>query len=274
MTRSLVTSTVSVALGAALVLGAQAPGFAAPGPSSSCKAAATLQKGASVSGKRLGTCIGKAFKAAGTMRSRTVYPGVLTGTTDYRFGRTVDLTTRASDGGRVVMLGSGMWIKENSGTGWIRGLANGTPAQERAHVTLREIRLGSTPGAWKSEYSWFAASWKATGRTQRLDGVKVREYRAVPRTGRDGVKQRIWIDAKARVRLSHFSLSSGGETISARQRFSRFGKKVTIIAPTVSTPSPMPTSTPVPTPTPVPVPNPSPEALTALGGSFVAAPAH
>lgn len=266
MTRTLVTSTVSVALGAALVLGMQAPGVAAPGPSSSCKAAATLKKGTSVSGKRLGACVGKAFRAAGTMRSRTVYPGVLTGTTDYRFGRSVDLTTRSSDGGRVVVLGSEMWIKENSGTAWIRGLSDGTLAEERAYVTLREVRLGSTPAAWKSEFSWFAASWKATGRTQRLDGVKVREYRATPRTGRDGVKQRIWIDAKARVRLSHFSLSSGGETIRARQRFSRFGKKVTITLP--------PAAQPAPAPTPAPVPAPVPEASLPVLGALAAVTGH
>lgn len=244
MTRSIVTSTVAAALGATLVLGAHAPVQAAPAPSSKCKAAATLAKGKTVSGKRLGACVGKAFKSAGTMRSRTVYPGVVSGTTDYRFGSKADLTTRASDGGRVVILGSQMWLKDGADSEWVRGRSDGTRAEQDAYLALRELRLGASPGAWKREFSFFAASWRATGRTKRIDGVKVREYRSKPRTSRlepgDSVKQRIWIDAKARVRHSTFTMVIGGEKATARQSFSRFGKKVTITLPAAANPAPAP----------------------------------
>ena len=186
-----------------------------------------------VPAKLFGTCVVKGMKAGRTAHLTTDHDGE-TSAGPMRFGMTTDASVVHADGARFTVIGDRAWHKQ-AGKGWVRARRNGSADEQLAYLVLVLWRSSATPATYRSALASSSTPWKWTGKERRVNGVRAKEYAGTPAYGGATFsKYRVWLDSRDRpVRIASTG-SMGDVTVTTKQDFRRWGKKVTIKPPKMS----------------------------------------
>lgn len=227
----------AVAVGASLLVAPTA--HAAPGESgarasvsTSCGDRTTNPR-REIPGALFGRCVVKGMKAGRTVKVTTNHDGEIS-KGPMRFTKVTDASVTYADSSRVVVLGDNGWWKE-AGRGWVKAKARGTQRERQAYLIFVLWRANSSAKAYRSMLASSTTPWEWTGKERKVNGVRAKEYTGTPEYAETTFSTyRVWLDAKYRpVRLVTVG-TAHGITVSTKQDFRKWGKKVSITAPKVA----------------------------------------
>ncbi|WP_262849675.1 hypothetical protein [Mumia quercus] len=240
----LVSVLLSVSLLGAAPAGATAP--AAPAghaaakvakpatPSKKCKARHKKPRKA-VGSKRFARCAVAAMRKGTTVQVRGTFDDGRWNKGPARFRKAgTDASVVYSEGAKLVVIGTNVWHKE-AGKPWVKGKKGGTADEQLAWMVGQVWLASSSLKAYRGYLRSSNNGWTWTGRTRKLNGVRAKEYVGNPKLmGHRPDRYAVWLDKWDRPVRVDSRLTIGGITSTARQDFSKWGKKVTIKAPRVS----------------------------------------
>lgn len=186
-----------------------------------------------VAAKLFGTCVVKGMRAGRTAHLTTNHDGEVSAG-PMRFTKTTDASVVYQDGARFIVIGDKAWHKP-AGKGWFRARKNGNADERLAYLILALWRSSATPAAYRSALASSTTPWEWTGKERRVNGVRAKEYTGTPAYGGATFsKYRVWLSANDRPVRIVSTGSMGDVTVTTKQDFRRWGKKVTIKPPKMS----------------------------------------
>lgn len=183
--------------------------------------------------KTFAKCAVTAMKKSRTVRIRTAYDDGSWASGPYRFGKGTDASVNSNTGLRHVALGKDFWMK-NPGEGWVKGRKNGDADEQLAYGTGQLWRANSSAAVYTQALRSSTTKWKWTGVERKINGVKARRYTGTPRIkGMKFSEYSVWLDKQYRPIRVTSTGTAFGYTISMKQDFTKWGKKVSITPPRV-----------------------------------------
>lgn len=185
-----------------------------------------------VPSKRFAKCVVKAMLAGRTAHLSSKFSDGTWNKGPGRFKKShTEASARYHDGSRLVILKRQAWLKP-AGHGWVKAKKSGSSIEQMAW-NVQQLWVGlSSATAYRSYLRASSTGWKPTGRHQKVNGVKAREYVGTVTLGDlTHDDYRVWVDKWDRPVRIKSTLTAFGSTITGVQDLKKWGRTVSIKEP-------------------------------------------
>ena len=153
-----------------------------------------------------------------------------TSTGHFRFGTYTEASVKAAEGS-VVSLGKDFYMKHPD-VGWVKGKKNGNGHEQVTYGAGQLWKYTSSAAYYKRVLKSSTTKWTWTGIERKINGVKAKQYKGTPKfDAADFSEYHVWLDAQYRPIRITSTATAYGMSVTTRDDFSKWGKKITIKAP-------------------------------------------